>query len=72
MKSILQGKIVSTKNEQGTVTLEIVAKGKVETLAINAKEVTMSSVMTLKSLITDNMKIGAVLYITVSDENPVE
>lgn len=70
MKSTLQGRIISTDNLEGLVTLAINAKGKVDTHLIAAKDISFNGTIKLKSVISDNMKIGATLYITVSDENP--
>lgn len=68
MKSTLTGKINKVDKIGGFVTIQITAVGKVKTNLINAQETSLSGEMIIKSVIADSMKIGAVLTITVSDE----
>ena len=81
MKAKLKARIVEFSKEtddggiaiNGPVKLKIVApKGKVETSNIDAQFISLSGNMSLKAVIADKMKIGSVLTITISDEEPDE
>ncbi|MGE3320550.1 MAG: hypothetical protein AB7I18_14775 [Candidatus Berkiella sp.] len=68
MKANLKGQITSIDKLSGTATLSITSTGKVETSNIAAQETSLGGVLKLKSLVADKMKIGAILTITISDE----
>lgn len=71
MKSKLTGKIVSVKKDKdgGNALLEIATTtGKVDTRNVTAQETSLTMTLTVKSMVADEMKIGAVLTITISDE----
>lgn len=68
MKAKLTGKILNVDISQGEARLSIEATGKVETRNISAQEVTFNGNIRMKSLIANDMKIGATITITISDE----
>jgi len=68
MKAKLIGKINSLDKSGGTAILFITSDGKVETTNIAAQEISFSGILRLKGLVADQMKIGATLTITISDE----
>jgi len=68
MKAKLKGQITSIDKSNGIATLSVTAAGKVETTNISAQETSLGGVFKLKTLVADRMRIGAVLTITVSDE----
>lgn len=69
MKIKLQGKISEMrKDSNGNVTLSLTTNGKVETHLLNAKDATMSSILIIKGVIADDIKLGSTLTVTVSDE----
>ena len=75
MKSTLKGKIFSIEKDShshGVVLLKVNAIGKVDTKLLNAQEVSFNGTLILKQVIADEMKIGATLTITVSDDEPTE
>lgn len=72
MKAKLTGKIVSVKKEQdgGNTLLEVATtSGKVDTRNVTAQDCSVNGTITLKSMIANEMKIGATLTITISDED---
>jgi len=73
MKAKLRGKINSVDKSNGVATLSITADGKVERAGLASQETSFGGVLKLRGLVADQMKIGAVLTITVSDEEtPLE
>lgn len=77
MKSRLQGRIVSVKNTDGDAEITFQSAGKVDkagrgVIAPSARETTLSGTMTLKAVVANEMKIGAVITITISDEETDE
>jgi len=72
MKTVLKGKILSADRVGGNVKLSIVSDGKVLTTNIAAQEAALSGILTLKGLVADQLKLGATLTITVSDEETDE
>jgi hypothetical protein len=77
MKARLQGKILSVKNGDGDAEITIQATGKVDksgkgVMAPTARETSMNGTMTFKAVVANEIKIGAVITITVSDEESDE
>lgn len=73
MRAKLKGKILGIKyNADGEVALDVEAKGKVETPNIAAQTIMWHGALRLKSIITNEMKIGAIITINVSDEEAEE
>lgn len=72
MQAKYTGKIVEVVKKgdaYGDTKLKISCKGKVDSKNLNAQETSLEIVAELKSLIADNLKIGTVLTITLSDED---
>lgn len=72
MKARLKGKIVSTNRLDGDIRIQIESTGKVETKNINAQECSLGGLFQLKGLSAENMKLGSILTITISDEDSDE
>jgi hypothetical protein len=72
MKAKLKGHITSIDKVAGTATLSITSTGKVDTSNISAQETSFGGVFKLKAMVADQMKIGAALTITISDEEESE
>lgn len=72
MKAKLTGKILSVDISQGEARLSIESTGKVDTRNIAAQEVVFNGTVRMKALIANDMKIGASITITISDEEPNE
>lgn len=84
MKAKIQAKIVgfernatfesdSNINVVGLTKLSLISKnGKVDTRLNNAQTAAMRSDLFLKSIIASEMKIGAIITITISDEETEE
>lgn len=76
MKAKLQGRIVSVSNKDGDAVVAFESTGKVQKgqgpLAPSARETTLSGSVTLKAVVANEMKIGAVITVTISDEEPDE
>jgi hypothetical protein len=72
MKAKLTGKILSVDISQGEARLSIESTGKVDTRNIAAQEVVFNGTIRMKALIANDMKIGANITITVSDEESNE
>jgi hypothetical protein len=69
MKATLKGRITRVlRDDDGTTSLSIETKGKVEETVISAKEALFQGELNLKSLVADQLKIGATITITVTDE----
>lgn len=70
MKATLKAKIFSVDKTGGDVTLTIdtPTAGKVGIRAINAQDVYLAGRLKLKELVANEMKIGATITITISDE----
>ena len=72
MKSTLKGKILSIDKMAGgslSAHLSIAADGKVENSSLAVKhDIALNGVVMMKGLVADDMKIGAVLTITITDE----
>lgn len=75
MKATLKTKIVSYSKQDGMATLSIESIGpmsKVDTAPQNAKDCSLAGVLKLKLLVSDQLKLGTTLTITVSDEEKDE
>jgi hypothetical protein len=72
MKAVLKAKILSVEKVGGDVvlTLDTPTAGKVGIRAINAQDVYFSGKLKLKELVANEMKIGATITITITDEEP--
>lgn len=69
MKAKLEGKILSIDKHGGDTKIILDAKGKVETSNISAQDIEFNGTLRLKSIISDKMRIGAILTITIGDED---
>lgn len=74
MKAKLKAKIDSAKKSGGDVILSLSTPvaGKVDTKALNAKEIYFNGEVRLRQLVADDIKIGAVITITLTDEETDE
>ena len=72
MKANLTGKIVSLEKSEGDTTIVFEADGKVDTRNIAAQPTSLHATLTIKSMIADQMKIGATITVTISDEDKDE
>lgn len=75
MKATLKGKITAVnKPEEGDAEITFVSNGKVERgsghMDPAARLMKMNGSMTLKGVIANELKLGAVLTLTISDEDP--
>jgi hypothetical protein len=70
MKAQLKARITAVEKAGGDVTLHLdtPTAGKVSVRAINAQDVYFSGNLKLKELVANEIKIGALITITVSDE----
>lgn len=70
MRATLKAKILGVEKAGGDVvlTLDTPVAGKVGTRVINAQDVYLSGRLKIKELIANEIKIGATLTITISDE----
>lgn len=69
MKAKLTGKIVSLEKVEGDTLMVLEVDGKVDTRNIAAQKTSMHATLTIKSMIADQMKIGALITIAISDED---
>jgi len=77
MKSTLKGQILSVKKTDGDAEITFQACGKVErstggVIAPSAREITLSGTTVMKAVIANEIKIGAIITITISDEESDE
>lgn len=68
MKAKYIGKIVSLEKDEGDTHMVIEGKGKVDTRNITSQPTNVHVTLTIKSAIADQMKIGASITFTISDE----
>ena len=71
MKAKLTGKIVSLERD-GDTTIVFEAAGKVDTRNIAAQPTELHATLSLKSMISDQMKIGSTITVTITDEEENE
>lgn len=71
MKTTLQGNIIKIEKKDGLAYLTLSTRGKVSTGNIATQEALMEGELILKSLVANQMKIGAVITIAISDEEEV-
>lgn len=74
MRATLKAKILSVEKQGGDVilSLDTPTAGKVGIRAINAQDAFFSGKLKLKELVANEMKIGATITITISDEETTE
>lgn len=77
MKATLKGKILSVTNDGGDTVLTIASTGKVEKTGFgpgstDARKTSLDGTVKLKAIVAEDMKIGATLTITISDEESNE
>lgn len=72
MKASLKAKILGVEKNGGEVilTLDTPTAGKVGIRAVNAQDVYLSGKLKLRELVANEMKIGATITITITDEEP--
>jgi hypothetical protein len=68
MKATLKGKIISMNKVSGDAVIGLDAAGKVLTNKISAQDISFKGSFQLKGIIADEMKIGAIITVTLSDE----
>lgn len=70
MKAALKAKITKVDKVDGNTYLQLEAVGKMETPnRVLSHETSFSGSLKLKSVIADQMKIGAIITISISDED---
>jgi hypothetical protein len=77
MKATLKGKIISVQNTEGDSILTFKSTGKVDRTGFgpgssDARKTSLDGTVELKAILAKEMKIGAVLTITISDEDEDE
>lgn len=74
MKATYNATIKQVHKDHVTVELAVVAQGKVDDAKIvgDAKLTSMDIVLRLKPVVADQLKLGAKLTITLSDEEPTK
>ena len=73
MKAKLSGQIRSLEKDSETGFTRITIncpKGKVSEVGPNAQDAMLVATLSLKTLVSDKMKIGATITFTISDEEP--
>lgn len=70
MKAQLKAKITSVVKSGGEVIIHLstVLPGKVSTHVLNAKDIHFDGNITLKELVANQIKIGAIILVTLMDE----
>lgn len=68
MKATFKTKINSVVRKEHEVEIEFDAKGTVDTNRLPAKDAQLSMKLYLKPVIADELKIGSIITIVVSDE----
>ena len=67
----MQSRIKSVKRLPDDSTVELEFMGKVtNTTLINAKDIKMTASLSLKTALADQIRVGSVITITLSDEEP--
>jgi hypothetical protein len=59
-------------NHAGMTRMRVSSRGKIETTLNNAQAVFLQGEIFLREVIADQMKVGATITITLSDEEPAE
>lgn len=74
MKAKLKARIGAVTKTGGDVILSLntPTAGKVDTKALNAKEIFLTGEVRMRQLVADDIKIGAVITITLTDEDADE
>lgn len=72
MRTRFQGEIVKIEKAGGGAIVTFEAEGKVEKAGPTAKEATIKGTIFLKTLVSNEMKMGSTLTITLTDEEPSE
>jgi molybdopterin-binding protein len=74
MKAKLKGKITNIIRTDTDTEVHVEFDGKAEHKSIDARKASMKSVLSLKSLVADDLRFGATITIFITDEEtpPVE
>lgn len=76
MKARLQGRILSVTNKDGDAEIVFETAGKVQKgqgpIAPQARETSLKGTVTLKAVVANEMKIGSVITVSISDEEADE
>lgn len=77
MKAKLNGKITSVTNADGDATITFESTGKVDrsgtgVMAPDARKTSLNGTVTLKAVVANEIKIGAVITVTITDEESDE
>jgi hypothetical protein len=72
MKAQFKAKIIRAEKTGGEYHLTLQAEGKVATPNINAQECFLCSTLKVKAVVGNEMKLGSIYTITVSDEGADE
>ena len=75
MKAKLKAKILSVEKagaNSGDTRISLESTGKVQTSNISAQDISLVGSLKLKSLIANEMRLGATITITISDEEENE
>jgi hypothetical protein len=70
MKAELMGKIVSTVRTDTGVDVSLEFSGSNDHKSIDARKTTMKAVLSLKSLVADELKLGSWITVRITDEFP--
>jgi hypothetical protein len=69
MKANLQGKIMAFKQDGSEAKIDLIVHGKVNTTNLQAQPIHMSITCSLKQIIADQMKLGDIMYLTITNES---
>lgn len=77
MKAKLSGRIISVTNADGDAVITFESTGKVDrsgtgVMAPDARKTTLNGTVSLKAVVANEMKIGAVITVTITDEESDE
>jgi hypothetical protein len=67
MKIKFKGNISTVDRLSGTAKINLDLEGYADVASLEAKKASMTSTLLLKTLVADQLKLGTVLYVTVSD-----
>lgn len=75
MRAKLNGKIISVQSGDGDCVITFESAGKVDrdgtgVMAPDARKTTLNGTVTLKAVVANELKIGAVITVTITDEEP--
>lgn len=69
MKATFKGSIHSIERGESMTNVKVDLKGKVDSNLISAQESYLKANLVVKTIVADQLKVGATLIFTVSDED---